>query len=45
MRQKAAVLAVDESGSANASARPVSGIDDDDVEIAYLREKQARAAS
>jgi phage shock protein A len=45
MRQKAAVLAIDESGSAGLSDRPIAGVDDDDVEIAYLREKQARASS
>jgi len=45
MRQKAAVLAVDESGSVGSGGKPLSGIDEDDVEIAYLREKQARASS
>lgn len=45
MRQKAAVLAIDDSGSASLSDRPTAGVDDDDVEIAYLREKQARASS
>lgn len=42
MQQKAALLAADDSGGGDAGAR---GIDDDDVEIAFLREKQARAAS
>jgi phage shock protein A len=45
MRQKAAILAIDESGSAGSGDRSITGIDDDDVEIAYLREKQARASS
>jgi phage shock protein A len=45
MRQKAAVLAIDESGSSESGLRPSAGIDDDDVEIAWLREKQARASS
>jgi phage shock protein A len=45
MRQKAAVLAIDESGPRGSGDRPLTGVDDDDVEIAYLREKQARASS
>jgi phage shock protein A len=45
MRQKAAVLAIDDSSAAGSTDRPMTGVDDDDVEIAYLREKQARASS
>jgi phage shock protein A len=45
MRQKAAVLAIDDSGSVCSSGGTMSGIAEDDVEIAYLREKQARASS
>lgn len=45
MRQKAAVLAIDESGSAGSHHQSTGGVDDDDVEIAYLREKQARVSS
>lgn len=45
MRQKAAVVAFDDSGPARSGDRSIAGIDDDDVEIAYLREKQARASS
>lgn len=44
MRQKAELLAADDSG-ADRAGLTVSGIDDDDVEIAFLREKQARASS
>jgi phage shock protein A len=45
MQQKAAVLAADVSHSESAGGMPIQGIDDDDVEIALLREKQARASS
>jgi phage shock protein A len=45
MRQKAAVLAIDESGSTDAGVQAMFHIDEDDVEIAWLREKQARASS
>jgi phage shock protein A len=45
MRQKASVLAIDESNSFGFCDRSIPGIDDDDVEIAYLREKQSRASS
>jgi phage shock protein A len=45
MKQKAALLAADSAGGASAGDAGISGIDDDDVEIAFLREKQARAAS
>lgn len=45
MRQKAALLANDDSGNGGAADAHVSGIDDDDVEIAFLREKQARVSS
>jgi phage shock protein A len=44
MQQKAALLAVDDSAAATGDGR-AAGIDDDDVEIAFLREKQARAKS
>lgn len=44
MRQKASVLAIDETGSDAPGSKPFTGIDDDDVEIAFLREKQARAS-
>jgi phage shock protein A len=43
MRQKAALL--DPDDSAGTGDTRVSGVDDDDVEIALLREKQARAKS
>jgi len=43
MQQKAALLALDDSAAATAGDTRVAGIDDDDVEIAFLREKQARA--
>lgn len=42
MQQKAALFAVDEAGAGDSVA---AGIDADDVEIAFLREKQARAKS
>lgn len=42
MRQKAALLATDRSAKASLCDVHVPGIDDDDVEIAFLREKQAR---
>ncbi|MGD8339508.1 MAG: PspA/IM30 family protein [Gammaproteobacteria bacterium] len=45
MRQQAAVLAISDSGSGEFADDPLEGIDDDDVEIAFLREKQARAPS
>lgn len=45
MQQKAAVLAVDEPRTDAAGGAPFAGIDDDDVEIAFLREKQSRASS
>jgi phage shock protein A len=45
MQQKAALLVTEASGPAHGHDQPRSGIDDDDVEIAFLREKQARAAS
>jgi len=44
MRQKAAIFASEAPAADSRHANP-SGIDDDDVEIAYLREKQARASS
>jgi phage shock protein A len=44
MRQKAAVLALDEVAAAGSDG-PRPRIDETDVEIALLREKQARAAS
>jgi len=44
MRQKATVLAADAGGAGDVPAANF-GIDDDDVEIAFLREKQARATS
>lgn len=45
MRQKAAILASEESARAKPGDTAAAAIDDDDVEIAFLREKQARAAS
>jgi phage shock protein A len=45
MQQKAALLTADDSGIADGGDVRASEIDDDDVEIAFLREKQARAAS
>lgn len=42
MQQKADLFAVDDAGSGDSVA---AGIDADDVEIAFLREKQARAKS
>lgn len=45
MHQKATVLAADERGANALGGTPIAGIDDDDVEIAFLREKQARASS
>jgi len=45
MRQKAAVLAVSDAGPAGIGDDYIGRVDDDDVEIAFLREKQARAAS
>jgi phage shock protein A len=42
MQQKAALFAVDDAGSGDSVA---AGIDADDVEIAFLREKQARVKS
>ena len=44
MRQKAAVLAADAAAPAGPSG-PSFGIDDDAVEMAFLREKQARSPS
>lgn len=45
MQQKAALLATDDAVAAGTGAARVPGIDDDDVEIAFLREKQARVES
>jgi hypothetical protein len=45
MQQKAALFAADDAGHSRDGGALVPGIDDDDVEIAFLREKQARAAS
>jgi len=45
MQQKAALLVNEETGAVRARDAHVTGIDDDDVEIAFLREKQARATS
>jgi phage shock protein A len=45
MRQKAAFLADDSSNADGTGGTRASGIDEDDVEIAFLREKQARASS
>lgn len=45
MQQKAALFAAEDPGIVGSGDRPVAGIDDDDVEIAFLREKQARASS
>lgn len=45
MKQKAEVLAIDETGGGFVGDDVVSGIDDDDVEIAFLREKDARVSS
>lgn len=45
MRQKAALLAADCSDPGRTGDTRASGIDEDDVEIAFLREKQARASS
>jgi phage shock protein A len=45
MQQKSAILATDDPGLAGTGDARVSRIDDDDVEIAFLREKQARATS
>jgi len=42
MRQKAAVLATESPDRNGSASHGVGGIDDDDVEMAYLREKQAR---
>jgi hypothetical protein len=44
MHQKAAVLAADQPRSDANSTTAFAAIDDDDVEIAFLREKQARAS-
>jgi phage shock protein A len=45
MRQKAALLAADCSNPDRTGDTRASGVDDDDVEIAFLREKQARVPS
>ena len=45
MKQKAEVLAIDESASGITGDDVLSGINDDDVEIAFLREKEARVSS
>ena len=45
MRQKAALLAVEDGGGSKSRDSHLASIDDDDVEIAFLREKQARASS
>jgi phage shock protein A len=45
MRQKAEVLAIDESVALRSGDEHLAAIDDDDVEIAFLREKQARVSS
>jgi len=45
MQQKAAVLAAEEPEAAGPGGGRHAGIDEDDVEIAFLREKQARLAS
>jgi hypothetical protein len=45
MQQKAALVGGEAPGAAGCGEMRVSGIDDDDVEIAFLREKQARASS
>lgn len=45
MREKAAMLAISEPAPGSACGGRFSGIGDDDVEIAFLREQQARAGS
>lgn len=42
LRQKAAVLAAEAPDREAATTASAAAIDDDDVEMAYLREKQAR---
>jgi phage shock protein A len=45
MRQKAEILAMDDSAGPGPSETGTAGVDEDDVEIAFLREKQTRATS